>query len=55
MITWLNRGLRNKLVKALINAFYESEDIREQCRQALRYIDEREDRQRLNNKSNDEE
>lgn len=53
MITWLNRGLRNKLVKALINAFYESEDIREQCRQALRYIDEREDRQRLNNKSND--
>lgn len=54
MITWLNRGLRDKLVKALINAFYECGDLREECREALRYIDEREGRQRLNNQDNDD-
>lgn len=55
LVTWANRGYREKLVKALITVLGEELDLREEIEQALRYIDEREDRQRLNNKNNDKE
>ena len=38
LVTWLNRGYKEKLVKALIAVLSEELDLREEIEQALKYI-----------------
>lgn len=39
MVTWVNRGYKDKLVKALIAVLSEELNLREEVKLALKYID----------------
>lgn len=54
LVTWANRGYREKLVKALITVLGEELDLREEIEQALKYIDAVDAKQLDKGQDNDE-
>ena len=54
MVTSVNRGYKEKLVKALIAVLSEELDLREEIEQALKYIDAVDAKQLDKEKGNDE-
>ena len=54
LVTWLNRGYKEKLVKALIAVLSEELDLREEIEQALKYIDAVDAKQLDNDQDDDE-
>ena len=54
LVTWLNRGYKEKLVKALIAVLSEELDLREEIEQALKYIDAVDAKQLDKGQDNDE-